>query len=158
VYAFVKEPFDIMVSLGKGMAITLRQMFARHCTIQYPDERLVWPDRTRGRMVLPRDPETGKHRCTACLTCQRNCPNGSIEIKTRTNAANKRELDDFLFHLDRCSFCGICVETCPFDALRMSHEHEIAVVDKAVLKRHLQDENYTLKPEWRGGLPAKSDK
>jgi|GEM_PF-7009370 len=45
-----------------------------------------------------------------------------------------------------------------FNALKMSHEHEIAVTDKAELKKHLQSENYALRPEWRGGLQAKADK
>jgi len=154
-----QEPVDVVVSLLKGMAITLKQMFSKPCTIQYPEERLVWPDRNRGRVVLPRDPESGKHRCTACMSCVRICPNNSLEITTRANeATNKRELDDFTYHLDRCSFCGLCVESCMFNALKMSHEHEIAVTDKAELKKHLQSENYALRPEWRGGLQAKADK
>ncbi|MCK5241638.1 4Fe-4S binding protein [bacterium] len=154
---FFKEPWDAVLSLVTGLMITLRQMFSKPCTIQYPEERLIWPDRTRGRLVMPRT-EAGKHKCTACLMCQRNCPNGSIEIKVKTIAgSNKRELDDYLFHLDRCTFCGICVETCPFDALRMSHEHEIAVQDKARLKLHLQTETIRFNPAWRGALPAKDD-
>jgi len=153
-----QEPWEAMVSLLKGMVVTLRQLFSKPCTIQYPEERLEWPERTRGRLVMPRDAETGKHRCTACLMCQRICPNGSIEIKVKSVAGNKRELDDYLHHLDRCTFCGLCVEVCPFDALRMSHEHELATLDKADLKRHLQTETLTFDPAWRGGLPAKADR
>ncbi|MCD4814609.1 NADH-quinone oxidoreductase subunit I [bacterium] len=154
---FFKEPWDVVISLVKGLAITLRQLFSKPCTIQYPEERLIWPDRTRGRLVLPRDPETGKNRCTACMICQRSCPNGSIEITGRTNAAGKKEAEDYLLHLDRCTFCGICVEVCPFDALRMSHEHELAVTDKTALTLHLQNESIEFNEKWRGGLPGKQD-
>jgi NADH-quinone oxidoreductase subunit I len=151
------ESWEAIVSLLTGLMITLRQLFVKPCTIHYPEERLIWPDRTRGRLVMPRT-EAGKHKCTACMICQRNCPNGSIEIKAKTvEGSNKKELDDYLFHLDRCTFCGLCVESCPFDALRMSHEHEIAVLDKAALKYHLQNETLKFNPAWRGGLPAKAD-
>lgn len=154
---FFKEPWDVIVSLVKGLAITLRQLFSKPCTIQYPEERLVWPDRTRGRLVLPRDPATGKNRCTACMLCQRHCPNGSIEITSRTNDAGKKEAAQYLFHLDRCTFCGTCVEVCPFDALRMSHEHECAVTDKQALKLYLQNETIPFDEKWRGGLASQKD-
>lgn len=152
-----QDPWDAALSLVTGLWITLRQMFSKPCTIQYPEQRLAWPPRTRGRLVMPRDAGTQKHKCTACLICQKICPNGSIEIAVRTSAANKKELGDYLHHLDRCSYCGLCVEACPFDALRMSHEHEIAVLDKTALKRHLQNEELYFEPQWQGGLPAKAD-
>jgi NADH-quinone oxidoreductase subunit I len=155
--SMLKESWDLLFSLITGLAITLRQMFVRPFTVQYPDECVVWPERTRGRLVMPRDSATGTNRCTACLMCEKICPNGSIEIKVRTDEHNKRKPEDFLHHLDRCSYCGLCVETCPFNALRMSREYEIAVRDKSRLKRHLQDETLVFDERWRGGLPAKAD-
>jgi len=116
----LQESWNLLFSLIKGLAITLRQMFVKPFTVQYPEERVIWPERTRGRLVLPRDPATGAHRCTACQLCAKACPNGSIEIKVQTDANNKRRLEDYIHHLDRCSFCGLCVETCAFNALRMS--------------------------------------
>jgi NADH-quinone oxidoreductase subunit I len=153
----LRESWEMLVSLVKGLGITLRQLFVRPFTVQYPEERVVWPERSRGRLVLPRDPQTGAHRCTSCLMCEKICPNGSLEITQHMGESNKRVLDDFLYHLERCTFCGLCVETCPFNALRMSHEHEIAVRDRAALLRHLQNETLTFDPAWRGGLPAKAD-
>lgn len=153
----LKESWELMFSLVAGMGITLRQLFVKPFTVQYPEERVEWPARTRGRVVLPRDPATGANRCTVCLQCEKICPNGSIAITVTTDEANKRRLGDFLHHLDRCSYCGLCVEVCAFNALRMSREHEIAVRDKAGLKRHLQDETLVFDDAWRGGLPAKAD-
>lgn len=147
------ESWNAGLSLVKGLWVTLRQFFTKPFTVQYPEERLAWPARSRGRLVLPKDPAIGKDRCTACLLCQRTCPNGSIEITVATNEAGKRYAGDFLHHLDRCTFCGLCVEVCPFDALRMSHEHELAVWDKAQLKRHLQAEALAFGEAWDGGLP-----
>lgn len=153
----LKESWDLLVSLGRGLLVTLRQMFRRPFTVQYPEERVDWPDRTRGRLVLPRDPTTGAHRCTSCLMCERVCPNHSIEITQHLGESNRRVLDDYLYHLERCTFCGMCVEVCPFDALRMSRDHEIAVRDRSALLLHLQNEARVFDPRWRGGLPAKAD-
>ncbi len=157
VIAMLLEAWEMLVSLLKGLAITLRQLFLKPFTVQYPEERVSWPERTRGRLVLPRDAGTGAHRCTSCLMCERICPNGSIEITQHPGEHGKRVLDDFLHHLGRCTFCGLCVEVCPFDALRMSREHEIAVRERPALERHLQAENLGFDPAWRGGLPAKAD-
>jgi formate hydrogenlyase subunit 6/NADH:ubiquinone oxidoreductase subunit I len=33
--------------------------------------------------------------------------------------------------------CGLCVEACPFDAICMSHEYELAVTDSAGLMEYL---------------------
>jgi NADH-quinone oxidoreductase subunit I len=155
--AMLQEPWEATVSLAKGLGVTLKQMFVKPFTVQYPEERVTWPDRTRGRLVMPRDAATQAHRCTACLMCEKICPNGSIEITTRANEAGKRVLDDYTYHLERCTFCGLCVEVCPFDALRMSHQHEIAVRDRSTLVLHLQTETQAFKDEWRGALPAKKD-
>lgn len=155
--AMFKESWQILASLVVGLGITLRQMLVKPFTVQYPDERVIWPARTRGRLVLPRNPDNQAHRCTACLMCERICPNGSIEITVTTNEIGKRVLQDYLHHLDRCTFCGLCVETCAFDALRMSHEHEIASRNKGDFKRHLQLEAVALKTEWQGGLPDKAE-
>lgn len=143
-----------LLNLLTGLGVTLVQMFKKPCTIQYPEQRLVWPDRTRGRLVLPLDQKLNQNRCTACMMCQRICPNGSIEITTKPSESGKKVLDDYLHHLDRCTYCGLCVEVCPFDALRMSHEHEVAARDKSALKRHLQLETLYFEQQWQGGMPA----
>ncbi|MDG6991484.1 MAG: 4Fe-4S binding protein, partial [Nitrososphaerota archaeon] len=34
----------------------------------------------------------------------------------------------------RCVFCGLCVDACPFDALDMTNDYELAAYDKMSLK------------------------
>jgi len=46
-------------------------------------------------------------------------------------------LGQFVYHLGQCSFCGLCVEACPFDAIRMGHEFELASDQKADFERVL---------------------
>ena len=36
----------------------------------------------------------------------------------------------FEINLGRCILCGICVEVCNFDAIEMSHQHELSVVNR----------------------------
>ena len=55
----------------------------------------------------PSIPET----CTGCLACVRECPVGAITgIKKMA-----QELDQEL-----CIKCGLCYETCQFDAVKVS--------------------------------------
>ena len=38
----------------------------------------------------------------------------------------RKMVESFEINLGRCILCGICVEVCNFDAITMSHEHEIS--------------------------------
>ena len=39
----------------------------------------------------------------------------------------------FEWTLDRCSFCGLCVEACPTDAIRFSREFRMTTLEKGSL-------------------------
>ena len=38
----------------------------------------------------------------------------------------RKIVDTFEINLGRCILCGICVDVCNFDAIEMSHEHELS--------------------------------
>ena len=38
----------------------------------------------------------------------------------------RKIIDSFEINLNRCILCGICVEGCNFDAIEMTHEHELS--------------------------------
>jgi formate hydrogenlyase subunit 6/NADH:ubiquinone oxidoreductase subunit I len=38
----------------------------------------------------------------------------------------RKIIDSFEINLNRCILCGICVEVCNFDAIEMTHEHELS--------------------------------
>ncbi len=117
---------------------------------------MVLPLRFRGRLVLPIDPEKGTDRCTACMRCVKICPNHSIDIvqgdRART-ARRSRARPKYLYNLGTCMFCNLCVEVCPFFAIVMSDEHELATTDKADLVIDLVAEKHTAERE-EGGLVA----
>jgi formate hydrogenlyase subunit 6/NADH:ubiquinone oxidoreductase subunit I len=42
----------------------------------------------------------------------------------------RKIIDYFEINLNRCILCGICVEVCNFDAIVMSHEHEMSTYER----------------------------
>lgn len=113
--------------LGKGMSLTLKHLFMRPTTVQYPEERVdVYPP-FRGAHRMKAD-ERGRPRCVACELCATVCPSEAIRVV----AAESEEPDVEKFPLEyeidmlRCVFCGMCVEACPKDAIEMTHQYELA--------------------------------
>lgn len=118
-------------SLLGGMATTIKVFFAADVTLQYPDERFRMHERFRGRVDMPLDPVSGAHKCTLCMMCVRACPNASLEIVQGKGADGKaRVLDKYIYKLSTCTLCELCVEACNFDAIRMSHDYELATYDR----------------------------
>jgi NADH-quinone oxidoreductase subunit I len=142
----VVEILKAVASLPRGLWITFSYLFRKPITIQYPEEKAVLPLRFRGRLVLPVDPQKGANRCTACMRCVTICPNHSIDIERETgpDGALKPKPARYLYNLGTCMFCNLCVEVCPFFALVMSDEYELATVDKSGLVLDLVKERYRL--------------
>ena len=121
-------------SLLGGMGVTIKELFSKDVTQQYPDERWRMADRFRGRVDLPLDPLSGAHKCTLCMMCVRACPNGSLEIVQGKGADGRtRVLDKYIYKLGTCTLCELCVEACNFDAIRMNHDYEMATYDRQEL-------------------------
>ena len=107
------------IGVFEAMKVTLRTMLSKAATVQYPDERIELPERTRGVIALL--PEN----CTVCMLCAKECPCWCIYIEGhKVTKPGKRkplnELDRFAIDFGLCMYCGICVEVCPFDALHWS--------------------------------------
>jgi NADH-quinone oxidoreductase subunit I len=136
-----------IASLGKGLWITFAYIFRRPITVQYPEQRTVLPLRFRGRLVLPIDPEKGSNRCTACMRCVKICPNHSIDIEKQAgpDGAPLAKPAKYLYNVGTCMFCNLCVEVCPFFAIVMSDEHELASTERGGFVRDLVAERYQLK-------------
>ncbi len=55
--------------LLKGLRVTLRHLFVKKITIQYPEQKTPLSPRFRGLHALRRYPN-GEERCIACKLCQ----------------------------------------------------------------------------------------
>ena len=111
-------------SVGRGNEIE---------TVQYPEEKVTYPERFRGlhRLMLRDD---GAVRCVACMCCPTVCPAHCITIIPEESDNPGIEKRPAVFEIDelRCVVCGLCVEACPCDAIRMdTGDHAKPVEDRA---------------------------
>jgi ferredoxin len=69
-------------------------------------------------------PWIDKDMCTACGTCVKECPVGTIFIDNETAVIN----------MGNCIRCGICHEVCPVDAIRHDSEKTQERIEDNVVK------------------------
>jgi NADH-quinone oxidoreductase subunit I len=100
-------------------------------TVQYPEEKVTYPERFRGlhRLMLRED---GAVRCVACMCCPTVCPAHCITIVPEESDEKGIEKRPAIFEIDELR-CVVCVEACPCDAIRMdTGEHARPTEDRAV--------------------------
>ena len=142
----VKEYFSSLgkgvVSLVKGLEVTGKEFVTPKITERYPEDRdnMHVAQRFRAVLELIYD-EEGNHRCIACGTCERNCPNGTITVESKMvdtwDGKKKKKLDRYVYDLGSCTFCQLCVTSCPTNALRFSNDFEQAVFTREKLVKQL---------------------
>lgn len=160
----VKEYFsgigEGFVSLLKGMGVTGKEFVTPKVTEEYPDNRatLKIGERFRGTLEFIYD-ENGNHKCIACGLCQMNCPNGTIQVMTKMvelpDGKKKRKLDKYLYDLGSCTFCQLCVTSCPHNAIRFVPDFEHAVFTRSKLVHQL---NYLPEKEEPASAPKPAAK
>jgi NADH-quinone oxidoreductase subunit I len=99
-----------------GLRLTLRNLFVRKITVQYPEERAPQSPRFRGLHALRRYPN-GEERCIACKLCQAVCPAAAITIESAVAPDGTRRTTRYDIDLFKCIYCGFCEEACPVDAI-----------------------------------------
>src|SRR5882724_8457430 len=128
----------------KGMAETARNFVGsyvnedRLTTVQYPEERVPQKEAARNFPFLVFDgsnEELGL-RCVACQICEKECLPQCIYITKskdkKPDHAGKPQLYPAIFDIDVsvCMSCQICVEVCPFYAIKMDTEFELSTSDR----------------------------
>ena len=123
----------------KSMLIAYRNFLRPPITVQYPHEKVELPERSRWAVRMKYD-ESGQHKCTACLACERACPDFIIQIDVTTGEDRAKHIDRWRYEIGACMMCGLCVEACPYDAIYMDHTYELASADHDTLSMVLLDE------------------
>ncbi len=123
------------IGIAKGLTVTIRHLL-RHPTVnQYPEQRLNTSRRIRGNELV-----WDRKKCTGCATCAKTCPQGVIEIVTSTNLGeNKYVVEKYQVDTGYCIQCGLCVESCPYEALFMGYAYERAKYRRNELVQNKED-------------------
>ena len=143
-FNYIAEIFSGVWTLLTGMKVTAKYFFTpwKNVTQQYPENRdtLVMYDRFRGEVIMPHN-DNNEHKCTGCGLCENACPNGSIEIISKSivneEGKKKRIIDQHIYHLGMCTFCNLCVRACPSDAIVMGQKFEHAHWDRSTFTKVL---------------------
>ena len=115
----------LLAEILRGLWLTLRYMFRRKVTINYPYEKGTLSPRFRGEHVLRRYPN-GEERCIACKLCEAVCPAQAITIEAEPREDGSRRATRYDIDMVKCIYCGYCQEACPVDAVVQGPNYEFA--------------------------------
>ena len=146
-----------ILAIINGMLVTLRHFFGnlfgfipfllgqkKHreiFTLYYPEETAKYPIAYRGRPVLALN-EDNRPNCVACGLCEIACPAYCIDIIPGENSGKQNEVERYpiAFTIDYavCIFCGFCEEACPEEAIYMSDDCDISMLDRKKMKYNME--------------------
>src|ERR1700731_144623 len=96
-----------------GFATTLKYLFKKPITVNYPEQKFPMFPKYRGKQVLMRD-ENGLEKCVACGLCSVACPADAIYLEAAesegTVKADRRYGSEYQIQKPRGIFCGYCEE------------------------------------------------
>jgi len=112
------------------VAITLKHLFARKVTLEYPEQRPEIPPGYRGVPTLVKDPN-GREKCVSCQLCEFVCPPKAIRITPGEIPADaptahvEKAPREFEINMLRCIYCGLCEEVCPEEAIFLQNVYSL---------------------------------
>ena len=137
----------------RGLATTLREMFAKPVTIQYPEEKRPVSQRFKGRHVLKRY-ENGMEKCIGCSLCSAACPADAIFVEAAMNTDDERYSPGeryarvYEINMLRCIFCGYCEDACPTEAIILGDNYELSFYDR---RSSIYDKSMLIEPVAESG-------
>lgn len=123
---FLRLKSFLLIDIFSGMFLTLRYLFRKKVTLQYPFEKIETSPRARGEHALRRY-SNGEERCIACKLCEAICPAQAITIDSEPRSDGSRRTTRYDIDMTKCIYCGLCQESCPVDAIVEGPNFEFAV-------------------------------
>ncbi|MDR3576619.1 MAG: NADH-quinone oxidoreductase subunit NuoI [Anaerolineaceae bacterium] len=140
----------------QGLSTTLKSMFEKPVTVQYPEEKRPVRARFRGRHTLKRY-DNGLEKCIGCSLCAAACPADAIFVESAENADDaryspgERYASTYQINMLRCIFCGFCEDACPTEAIVLGDNYELSFTERS---QSIYTKDLLLEPVREGGLPT----
>jgi NADH-quinone oxidoreductase subunit I len=115
----------IFFALPKGFYTTIKHLFKKPVTFQYPKVKREMAPRYRGKHYLEVY-DDGTERCVCCGLCAAACPADAIYMEPDEGENGERYARVYEINLLRCIYCGFCEEACPEEAIFLGHEYEFS--------------------------------